>query len=73
MQMILSRQALRYSRLDTLNIKINLQTAEIIFQLHFWPPGRKRHRLQVILLCGGDRYSRLDTLNIKIGSLVQNL
>ena len=39
LQMILSCWALQYGRLDTLNIKIRLQTAEIIVQFHFWPPA----------------------------------
>ena len=37
--------------LTTLNIKINLQKAEIIFKFLFWPPRRQCHYLQMILLC----------------------
>ena len=52
---------------------IALQTAEIIFQFNFWPPGRKWHYLQVILSCRGYQYGCLDTLNVKINPLFQIL
>ena len=66
LQMILSCWALEYGRLDTLNIKIRLQMAEIIFEFYFWPLGRQWHNLQMILSCQALQYGRLDTLNIKI-------
>ena len=63
--MILSCGALQYGCLDTLNIKIRLKMAEIIFYFHFWPPGRQWRYLQMILSCRALRYGCLDTLNIK--------